>query len=116
MGNNPSEKVETTGGVAEQESSILDRVELQSFVKDRKIKPEHFPLIEALAAFPKQMIIMELHNMFNMYKDRSAGELDRLLQYERDDEKKRLYETARSFNALYGWAVSWNLVRILEDL
>lgn len=116
MNNNPGEKVETVDSVVEKKPSILERAELQSFLNDRKIKPEHFPLVEALAAFPKQMIIIELHNMFNMYKDRSASELDRQIQYARSDEQRRLYETARDFNAVYGWAASWGLVRIVEDL
>jgi len=94
----------------------LNIKEVQELIAKREIQAEDLHLIEKLASFPKNLIIAELHNMFNMYKDRSGKELENLIKTSGDQTKKLLYETALEFLAKYGWATSWNLVRILEEI
>lgn len=113
----------------EKEPSIIERKEMQKFIKNREIKPEDFYLIEKLAAFPVNMIILELHNFFNMSRENSKEELRRTIERSRDrdssGEKLSIYrgasrtellETALKFCEKYDWAVSWNLVRVLEEI
>ena len=100
----------------EREESVIDRKEIQGFIRDRNIEPEDFGLIEKLASFPKNMIIMELHNLFNMHHERSGEELEMMIQNARDASGKELYETIDQFYQKYDWAVSWHLVRLLEEL
>ena len=94
----------------------LNKREVQEFITKRKIQAGDLHLIEKLTSFPKNLIIAELHNMFNMYRDRSGKELENLIKTSGDQTKKLLYETALEFLAKYGWATSWNLVRILEEI
>ena len=93
---------------------IIDRPELQEFIKDRKIRPEDFHLIEELATFPRDLVITELHNLFNMYHERSGGELERIIKNTEDVSKKSLCEKMLQFYQAYDWATSWNLERLLE--
>lgn len=101
---------------SEKKSSIIELPEFQQFIKNRKISPENFHLIEKLAAFPKDLIILELHNLFNMNHERSGEELEIMIKDAPDDSRKTLYETAFRFYQTYGWSVSWNLVRLLEGV
>jgi len=57
---------------------------------------------------------MELHNAFNMYKERSGENLESLIRTAKKDDKKKPYEVALNFYNKYDWSVGWNLVRILE--
>jgi hypothetical protein len=96
------------------ESSILEKDHIQEFITDRKIQPEDFHLIEKLAAFPKDLLIRELHNMFNSYKERSGRELKMCIEHAHSDEVRSLLETALTFYEKYDWAASWALIRNLE--
>lgn len=100
----------------ERKPSVINQQEIQDFIKDRNIQPEDFHLIEKLAASPKNLIIMELHNMFNMCKDRSGKDLENLIKTSKDENKKELYEVALEFYQKYDWPASWDLVRLLEKL
>ncbi len=94
----------------------LKQVEVQEFITRWKIQAEDFHLIEKLASFQKNLLIEYLHNTFNMYKDRAGEQLKSMLKYTRDESKVELLETALEFYNKYGWANSWNLVRILEEI
>jgi len=96
------------------EKSVINREELQEFIKDRDVKPEDFYLIEELASFPKSMVIMELHNLFNTYHEKSGKELERMIQNESDSQRKELSEIMEQFYEKYGWETSWHLERLLE--
>jgi len=111
-----SEKFEPTPTFAESEPALIDRPEFQDFIKNRKIRPEDLPLVEELAAFPKDQIIMELHNLFNMHHERSGRELENLLRGTQYEQKRSLYGTALRFYQAYDWAASYNLVRLLENI
>ena len=85
----------------EKSTSIINRQEILGFIKDRNIEAEDFHLIEKLASFPKDMVIMELHNLFNMYRERSGGELDGMIQNTNDAPRKELLEAMRRFYQKY---------------
>lgn len=95
---------------------FFERVPVKIFVEERNIATEDLHLIETLSTFPKNMIIEELHNMFNMNKDRSGTLLEALIKNSHDESKKILYKIALEFFHRYNWATSWNLVRVLEEL
>lgn len=99
-----------------KEQSIINQKEIQGFIKNRNIHPEDFHLIEELASFPNEMIIMEFHNLFNMYHERSGRELETMIRNTPNVSKKKLYETMKQFYQKYDWSVSWNLVRLLEEI
>src|SRR3990167_5559088 len=108
------EKEPNIEGEKEGERSVIKREELQEFIKDREIKPEDFYLIEELAFFPKDIIIMDLHNLFNTYHEKSGKELERMIQNESDSQRKKLYKVMKQFYEKYGWETSWHLERLLE--
>lgn len=97
-------------------SSVMGHPLVQKFIKSRGIKQEDFSIIEALAKFPKDLIIMELHNMFNLGQHNSGKELEGLIDRATDENKKTLYRLALDFYNKYDWGVAINLVRLLEDL
>ncbi|MFA6603479.1 MAG: hypothetical protein WCT10_01400 [Patescibacteria group bacterium] len=111
-----SEKFEPTSTFAESEPAILDRPEFQDFIRERQIRPEDLPLVEELAAFPKDLAIAELHNLFNANHERSGQALENLLLHAQDGQKKSLYGTALRFFQAYDWTVSYNLTRLLEKI
>ncbi|MBI2047521.1 MAG: hypothetical protein HYT27_00110 [Parcubacteria group bacterium] len=98
----------------ESAQNPLDRKEIRDFIKKRNIRLEDLSLIEALASFPQEMIIMGLHNTFNMHQGRSGEELEFYIQTTKDTDKKKLYEAALNFYNKYGWSTSFSLVRTLE--
>ncbi len=111
------------------ESPIIERKEVQRFIKNREIRTEDFYLIEKLASFPVNMVILELHNLFNMNRENSGAELESMIKDSRDREpsdewlamyrgasKTELLETISKFYKMYGWEASYNLVRVLENL
>jgi hypothetical protein len=100
--------------IAEKNPLIIGQKKFKDFIEFRKIKDEDFPLIEKMTTFPKELIIMELHNLFNMNHERSGEELERFIKNTTDEEKKDLYQSALNFYNKYGWATSYNLVRVLE--
>jgi hypothetical protein len=59
---------------------------------------------------------MELHNIFNMRKDRSGRELESLIKTSKDGDRTELYETALELYHRYGWAVCRSLARLLERI
>lgn len=104
------------GPKIEGNRSIFDRREVQDLIKSRHVKPEDFHLLEKLAGFPKDLIISELHNLFNMNHEKSGKELESMIEQARDDEQKDLFETMLRFYKNYDWTASYNLVRVLEKL
>lgn len=95
---------------------VMARSEIADFVGERAIKDEDIYLIEKLAAFPKNLIIRELHNLFSLSRENSGHELETLIQGAQEPTVKELLETMQLFYQKYNWAVCWNLVRILETL
>jgi|GEM_PF-4202505 len=87
---------------------------LEDFITQRKIQSADIALIDQLASFPKDMIITELHNMFNMFHDRASQELEGLIKTSQDKTKTALYQAALDFYNKYGWQASYSLIRILE--
>jgi hypothetical protein len=110
------EKMENKNTSIEKQARIINRSEIQEFIEFRKIKPEDFHLIEKLAAFPKDLIIAELHNLFNLSRDNSGKELEVLIKISKDENKKKLYEAALEFYSKYDWATAYNLIRLLEKI
>jgi len=94
----------------------LGNPQVQEFILNRHIKPEDFYLIEELLGFPQRLIIMNLHNTFNMLHERAVPDLRNVAQVVKDPESKKLYSLAADFAEKYDWAVAWNLIRILEEI
>lgn len=85
------------------------------FIKNRNIHTEDIPLLEELESFPKSMVVQELHNLFNMYKEQSIPELMRLKSVIADtDPRERLYSIFLDLSERYDWMTLYNLVRVLE--
>lgn len=95
---------------------ILSDEKMQDFIRDRTIRDEDLYIIERLASFPKNMIIQCLHNVFSIHKERIGEELAVSIKFCADGRKKKLYETALDFYNKYGWAASWDLIRLLEQV
>jgi hypothetical protein len=94
-------------------SIIMDDPDMREFIEHRAVKPEDFPIIEDLAAFPRRLAI-EFHNFFSLLKERSAAELESMAANARDEEKRRFCETALVLLKKYDWIVMWNLIGVLE--
>lgn len=107
---NPEKKIE-----AKKESPVILEPKIQDFIEFRKIKPEDFGLIEKLATFPKNLLIIELHNFFGFAREESASQLGNLAQHTKDAEKKELFETTLLFVKKYDWTACSNLIRVLEN-
>ena len=95
---------------------VLNRPEVIEFIEDRQIKPEDFYLIEQMALFSKNTIIEKLHNFFNLNRERSGAELQKMIVDTKEAKDRDLYVLVNEFYLKYDWAVSWNLVRVLEQL
>ena len=101
-----------------KERDILSKERIREFIENRGIQTEDFCLIEKLASFPKNELIVGLHNMFNTHKERSGIELEGVIKFYKirnEDDRAALYETALEFYKKYDWPASWNLVRVLEE-
>ena len=99
----------------ERKSELLNRPEIQEFIANRKIKAEDLHLIEKIASFGRRLIAEELHNAFNMPRERSGQQLERLINHTKDETKVELYKAALEFYNKYNWSVSWNLVRVWRE-
>lgn len=99
-----------------ESASVLENQKVKDFIESREIRPEDFHLIEKMASFPKSVITLGLHNVFNTYHEESGRRLEAFAENAGTSEQKSLYDTALEFYSKYDWAVSWNLVRILEGL
>lgn len=114
---------------AERADSVLERPKFLEFITLRNIKHEDLPIIEELAAFPKRLVISELHNMFNGSHERAGGEIAVLLKGWREEssspsnderrsaefaQKIALCEKILEFFNRYDWMASYHLVRLLE--
>ncbi|KKU52295.1 MAG: hypothetical protein A3A28_04665 [Candidatus Sungbacteria bacterium RIFCSPLOWO2_01_FULL_47_32] len=95
--------------------SLFEELTMKRFIEVRSILPEDFGVIEELSKFPSDLITEQLHNVFNVYKERSVKELARLAEGEKSGRRRYVYELARTFGGKYGWAAGWNLVGVLED-
>ncbi len=102
--------------VESKKFSALEHQKILDFIEFRKIKPEDYGLILRLAAFDKNTLIESLHNLFNSYHEKSDEELELNINLAQTPEKKELYQVALEFYKVYGWAVSFNLVRVLEGV
>lgn len=100
----------------EEQAPLLEREEVRKFIQFRNIKNEDLHFIEELAAFPKNLIIEELHNLFNMNKERSGIELENLIKTTSGEERKAMYKVALDFYSKHDWMTSLNLVRVLETV
>ena len=109
LGNMEEQKVE-------RKQTVISRREVQDFIVDRNIDPEDLCLIEKLASFPKEVVIIRLHNFFNTYREGSGKELDAIIQNTTDSSMKSLYEVINRFYKKYDWPASLNLVRLLEKI
>src|SRR3989344_5929653 len=104
------------------ENLVLEKMNserMQEFIRNRAIKPEDFHLIEKLLTFSKQLIILSLHNLFNLSKERSGAELGRAIRSaERSNDQvgAELYKLMLAFYNKYGWPAGWNLTRVLEEM
>ncbi len=113
----------------ERVESVLLRPKFLEFVTRRNIKPEDLPLIEELAAFPKRLVVSELHNMFNGSHERAGAELASLIRGWRQEctdvsvdarrsseleQKIALCEMMLAFFERYDWPTCYHLVRLLE--
>ena len=86
---------------------------MREFIEHRAVRPEDLPIIEDLAAFPKDFII-EFHNFFSLLKSRSAAQLESMVANTQSEEKRRFYEIALTLLKKYDWIVMWNLIGVLE--
>jgi hypothetical protein len=94
--------------------TIVQEQDIADFINKRHIDPEHFSVIEELATIPKSVVIVHAHNLFNMYKERSAGVIEKGLASAENEDTKRLYELLQTFHSSYDWATCFNLVRVIE--
>ncbi len=104
------------GTRSKEKASVLENQKIQEFIRDRNIAPEDFHFIELLAAFPKDIFITCLHNMFNMNRDRSDKELERCIEISRNPNEQVLYKTMLDFYRKHDWQTSYHLVRVLEKI
>jgi len=100
----------------ENQDSAINNPKMQEFIKFRKVQSADFPLIEKLATFPKNLIIAELHNLFNLNQERSGQELASLQQQYQDSERKDLFATFKEFYDRYDYYVCLHLERVLEEI
>jgi hypothetical protein len=100
----------------ENQPPLISHPEVQEFIELRGVRPDDFYLIEELASFPKNLLIKELHNHFNLYRDRSERELLKMLQNAGDDQRKKLFSTFEQFVQKYDWIVAGHLERVLERI
>jgi|ERR1035437_1513689 hypothetical protein len=87
---------------------------IADFMINRKIDPADMALIQDIASFSRDLIITSLHNIFNVYRNKSDSELEYLISTSRDENTILLYRKMLEFSIKYGWATSLNLVRVLE--
>jgi hypothetical protein len=94
---------------------FADRPELKRFIHDRNIRATDFELIAGLMQVPSNVVIAEMHNMFNVNRDRSGEELKlQMTRLAETDDRKKLNESFLALFDTYGWATCYHLVRILE--
>src|SRR3989344_1339671 len=120
---NPKEQQE------QDQTSFLSRPEIKDFLERSMILEKDVEIIERLSHFPSDLIIEELHNLFNGSRGGSGNELELrvrqlevfLLEHPVDAYEvykyrraKELCEAMLSFFRKYGWEKSYILVRILE--
>ncbi len=115
MEHEPNKEEIDTGEQIEGSTSVLRQPNFQRFIERRNIKPEDLYLIEELVAFPKNLIILELHNLFNMYHERSREELERMIRENSNEQKTALCTIMLEVYKRYDWQTCYNLVRVLES-
>ena len=100
----------------EKTASVFDSPHMEAFIKRRNIVPEDVDLIKPLTALPKDLIVRKFHNFFTGHKERSADELERLIQEEADETAKKTYEIFLILAKKYGWHTCYHLVGVLEGV
>ena len=96
--------------------SVNENPEISSFIVNRNIESCDVVLINKLANFPKDLVIKDLHNLFNTDQDRSGEYLSRQIETTEDEMQKDLLVTVNEFYSKYGWQATYHLVRVLERL
>ena len=97
-------------------ASKFESQKVQDFIKDREIKPEHFEVIQKLLDVPKNNIIQNFHNFFQLYKEGSMLELRRQIEHASNQELKETYKLFLEICESYEWTTAWNLVVMLEKI
>lgn len=96
-------------------SSLLEREGMKEFIESRKIAPEDFHLIEKIASISRNSLINNFHNLFNLSHEGSGPYIKELIRSAKDSGESGMYEAALEFFEKYGWATSYNLIRVLES-
>ncbi len=109
--------------------SVLENPRVKKFLEQRDINPSHFFIVEQLAEFSKNLLIEELHNLFNLSHEgsgqsleRRIAQIDKALEEGKKDivydfeTRRNMLELTLNFYEEYGWIASYALVRVLEDI
>lgn len=96
-------------------SSLLEREGMKEFIERRNVTPEDFHLIEKIAALPRNSLIINFHNLFNLSHEGSGHSIKELIQSAKNPEEAGMYEAALGFFEKYGWMASYDLIRVLES-
>ena len=102
-------------GLEEIDVEFFEEPDMKNFILTRKIRREDLHLVEELSRFPKDLILEQLQNIFNTYKERSAEHLTNIVGLPMDEQRRKLLELALAFVKRYDWGTAWHLVRLLED-
>ena len=94
---------------------ILEEPDVKNFIKNAKIQPEDFKIIEKLATFPREFIILYAHNIFNLDREESVAGLKRSIENAKSEDEKNICELFLKMAEKYTWAICHGLVRILEE-
>lgn len=99
-----------------KESELLESNKLlQKFIEKWGVDLDDEKIIEKLARLPQNMVIVGLHNAFNMRQEKEAiGQLKRISAASKNPQEKEMFELVTSFTEKYGSDASFQLVRILE--
>jgi len=112
-----------------KEPSVLEEKVFRKFIKDQGIKSEGLKIIEELSQYPKDFFVVELHNLFNLSKERSEDALERgikqlegLIKETEDKKEKFVFGKTKEFLNLfleftkkYDWEKSHILERHFEE-
>lgn len=98
-----------------ENGSVLEEPNIKRFIESWGIKSEDLAIIEELTKFPSELIILLLHNVFNMSQERSAQVLEREMAFRKDGGEKRVLKLFQELLGKYGWQVCFQLTRFLEE-
>lgn len=112
-----------------KEPSVLEEEDFKEFIKRENIAPEGLKIIEDLSRYPKDFFVNELHNLFNLSKERSEHvledrikQLEELVEETQDEKEKFVFGKTKEFLNLfleitkkYDWEKSHILERHFEE-